>query len=266
MTEDGASPLEPDEQRAAVRTRYAGLAEDDDDCCSESSDCCETAADGPSDLGYRADEVASVPVGAKLSLGCGNPLAIDTLEPGEHVLDLGSGAGFDCFLAATEVGSEGSVIGVDMTPEMLERARRTAAEEGYDNVDFRLGEIEGLPVADDSVDVIISNCVINLSPDKPSVFEEAFRVLRPGGRLAISDVVLTAEPPDELREDIDAIASCVGGAESIPRLSTMLDAAGFKGVQINPKEDSTEFIREWSEEYDLEDFLRSASITGHRPT
>jgi len=267
MTADNGSPLDPDEQRAAVRTRYAGLAGGDSNCCSESTDCCDTTtADGPAQLGYRTEDVAAIPESAQLSLGCGNPLAIDNLEPGEDVLDLGSGAGFDCFLAATEVGPDGSVIGVDMTPEMLQRARRTADDEDYDNVDFRLGEIEALPVADHSVDVIISNCVINLSPDKPRVFEEAFRVLRPEGRLAVSDVVLTAEPPDALREDADAIASCAGGAESIPRLRSMLETAGFESVAISPKVDSAEFIRDWSDKYDLDDYLRSASIKGRKPT
>jgi SAM-dependent methyltransferase len=155
------------------------------------------------------------------------------------------------------------VIGVDMTPEMVERARENAASDA--NVEFRLGEIEHLPVADGTVDAVVSNCVINLSPDKGRVFEEAFRVLRPGGRLAISDVVLTAEVPDVLRDDPESLAGCVSGAATIEELETMLEAAGFERVEIEPKEESESFIREWSDEYDLSDVLVSARIEGRKP-
>jgi SAM-dependent methyltransferase len=181
------------------------------------------------------------------------------------VLDLGSGAGFDCFLAAREVGATGRVIGVDMTPEMVEKARANASANGARNVEFRLGEIEHLPVADDSIDVIISNCVVNLSPDKPRVFDEAFRVLRSGGRLAISDVVLTAAVPPEVRADPDSVASCVAGASTVDQLDTILTDAGFESVTISRKDDSDEFIRDWDDEYDVSEFLVSATITGRKP-
>lgn len=267
MADGRRAGVDPDDRRSAVRQRYAGKATRDSDCCSDANACCETSAsgEGPVQLGYREADLDRVPDAAGLSLGCGNPIAIDGLEPGEVVLDLGSGAGFDCFLAADEVGGSGRVIGVDMTPEMIERARQTAADRGYSNVEFRLGEIESLPVGDATVDVIISNCVINLSPAKQQVFDEAFRVLRSGGRLAVADVVLSAEPPDGIREDLDAVAGCAGGAESIDRLEKMLASAGFVGVDISPKADSTDFIREWSDEYRLEEFLVSASITGKKP-
>lgn len=267
MTDDQEILVDQETQRNAVRERYAGFAERSMECCGDESACCETtaSADGPTQLGYQDDVLDRLPAGAKLSIGCGNPIAIDGLAPGERVLDLGSGAGFDCFLAAEEVGQDGEVIGVDMTPEMVDRARQTATESDYRNVEFRLGEIESLPVANESIDVIISNCVINLSPAKPRVFDEAYRVLKPGGRLAVSDVVLTAEPPAGLREDIDAIASCAGGAESIDRLESMLGAAGFVDIDIKPKADSADFIREWSADYPLEEFLVAASITGRKP-
>ena len=252
-------------QHTVVRERYSAIAEDrrktGTGCCSDAT--VDDAYVGA--LGYDASDRQSVPRKANMGLGCGNPIAIDTLEPGETVLDLGSGGGFDCFLAASEVGPAGSVIGVDMTPEMIELARENAATNDYSTVEFRLGEIEHLPVADESVDVIISNCVINLSPDKERVFEEAARVLRPGGRLAISDVVATADLPDEIRDDPDKLAGCVAGAATIDDYRTMLDATGFEEISIEPKDDSDEFIREWSEEYSLEDYLASAMIEAHKP-
>lgn len=264
------SDLDPAEQRRAVRERYADIAtQDEEDCCSgetDASSCCGGDAESNSTaLGYSAAEVAAVEPGADLGLGCGNPTAIASLEPGEVVLDLGSGAGFDCFLAAREVGPEGQVIGVDMTPAMVEKARENAEANEAGNVDFRLGEIEHLPVADATVDVAISNCVINLSPDKPQVFREAHRVLRPGGRLAISDVVLTAEPPAELRADPDSVAACVSGAATIPALEGMLADAGFVDVAVEPKDGSQEFISEWDDEYDPSEFVQSARIEGRTP-
>jgi len=263
------SDLDPAEQRSAVRERYADIATQDEGCCSEeaTSSCCGdgAAASTSTEVGYSAAELAAVEPGADLGLGCGNPTAIASLEPGEVVLDLGSGAGFDCFLAAREVGPEGQVIGVDMTPAMVEKARENAEANEAGNVAFRLGEIEHLPVADATVDVAISNCVINLSPDKPQVFREAHRVLRPGGRLAISDVVLTAEPPADLRADPDSVAACVSGAATIPALEGMLAEAGFADVTIERKDGSQEFISEWDDGYDPSEFVRSARIEGRKP-
>ncbi|MFB6161140.1 MAG: arsenite methyltransferase, partial [Haloferacaceae archaeon] len=221
------SDLDAQTQRKAVRERYARIATDKSEagssCCSSDDSRCspaETTAtphETARKLGYSETEMGSVDGDANLGLGCGNPGAIASLEAGESVLDLGSGAGFDCFLAAREVGETGRVVGVDMTPEMVEKARANAEKNGAGNVEFRLGEIERLPVADERTDVVISNCVVNLSPDKPRVFDEAFRALRPGGRLAISDVVLTAEVPDVVRADPDSVASCVAGASTIDR-------------------------------------------------
>ena len=272
---ESTSGLDAGTQRRVVRERYARIATgaetNESDCCSESACCGDTeassdVADGKAQsMGYSADDVGSVAEGANLGLGCGNPKALASLSVGETVLDLGSGAGFDCFLAAQEVGETGRVIGVDMTPEMVEKARGNARTNDTPNVEFRLGEIEHLPVADETIDVIISNCVVNLSPDKPGVFREAYRVLRPGGRLAISDVVLTAEVPMEVRADPESVASCVAGASTIERLAAMIDDAGFEGVEIEPKDDSERFIREWDDKRDLSEFLVSASITGRKP-
>jgi SAM-dependent methyltransferase len=216
-------------------------------------------------LGYSNQEIASVPQGANLGLGCGNPSAIASLKPGESVLDLGSGAGFDCFLAAQEVGETGKVIGVDMTPEMLRKARENASKIDANNIEFRLGEIEHLPVADESIDVIMSNCVINLSPDKPQVFKESFRVLKPGGRLAISDIVSTASLPEDVRNDLSLIAGCIGGAESIENIERILQDVGFKDIKIQPKDESKTFIRKWMPDMKLEDYIVSATIEAIKP-
>jgi len=246
----------------AVRDRYADIAKTGSSCCSASS-CCGPAgsADAISaGLGYSEEDLAVVPEGANLGLGCGNPQAIADLKPGEVVLDLGAGGGFDCFLAARAVGPTGRVIGVDMTPEMVLRARENARKAHFDNVEFRLGEIEHLPVADASVDVIISNCVINLSPDKSSVFRDAFRVLRPGGRLAVSDVVATAELPEEWRTDMSLLSGCISGAAQIDQLAEIMREAGFVDVRIEPKEGSRDFIRKWQPGAKLEDYVVSANI------
>ncbi len=209
--------------RGAVRDRYAEVAKAGSSCCGAGASCCGTTSMAPDEisaqLGYSEEELAFAPEGANLGLGCGNPQAIADLKPGEVVVDLGSGAGFDCFLAARGVGPAGRVIGVDMTPEMVASARENARKAGLDNVEFRLGEIEHLPVADASADVIISNCVINLSPDKPAVFRDAFRVLKPGGRLAVSDVVATAELPESWRDDMRLLSACISGAVDIDALS-----------------------------------------------
>lgn len=239
--------------------------------------CCEIALDarggivrapnpGTSHaLGYSADEQSSVPEGANLGLGCGNPQAIAALRPGETVLDLGSGAAFDCFLAARQVGASGRVIGVDMTPQMVSRARENAQKVEARNVQFRLGEIERLPVRDASVDVVLSNCVINLSPDKPQVFREAFRVLRPGGRLAISDVVALRPIPDELRTEGAALSACVGGAVEVEPLKAMLVAAGFEQIQIVVRRESKAFIEGWMPGSDVGELVSSATIEAVKP-
>ena len=268
-TDEEHSTVDAEEQRRAVRNRYAGIATDSDDGASGCTDsgCCddESSTQDSRVLGYDDAEVNAVEDGADLGLGCGNPTAIASLDAGDTVLDLGSGAGFDCFLAAREVGDSGRVIGVDMTPEMVEKARANVEKNDATNVEFRLGEIEHLPVSDETVDVIVSNCVINLSPNKPQVFREAFRALRPGGRLAVSDVVMTTTLPDEVRADPESVAACVGGASTVDELRAMLADAGFVDVDIAPKEDSEEFISEWDESLELDDYIVSAAITGRKP-
>lgn len=219
--------------KEAVRERYAGHATAGTSCCSPASSCgCDTAPSTSEALGYDAAALAQIPEGADLGLGCGNPLAMLELAQGETVLDLGSGAGIDCFLAARRVGPTGHVIGVDMTPEMIARARRNAQSGGFANVEFRLGEIEHLPVADASVDAIISNCVVNLVPDKAQVFFEAFRVLAPGGRLSVSDIVLTGEVPLEIRDSVEAYVACLSGAILRDDYLALIEAAGFADVEV----------------------------------
>jgi len=214
-------------------------------------------------MGYSAEELAGAPEGADLGLGCGNPQAIAALRPGETVLDLGSGGGFDCFLAARRVGKSGKAIGVDMTPEMITKARANARKVEATNVEFRLGEIEHLPVADDSVDVILSNCVINLSPDKGAVFHEAFRVLKPGGRLAISDVVAVEDMPAELLANVEAMTGCVAGSAKIADLELMLRQAGFENVRIAARPESGAIIAQCLP--GAEDYVTSAIIEGRKP-
>ncbi|WP_222914382.1 arsenite methyltransferase [Natrinema sp. SYSU A 869] len=261
-TDADGDRLSAHEQRTAVRERYGQIATESASCCGETGSCSESPTDTSKKVGYSDDELNAVDGNANLNLGCGNPTAIASLDEGDTVLDLGSGGGFDCFLAAREVGAAGHVIGVDMTPEMIEKARRNIESNAAQNVEFRIGEIEHLPVADESVDVILSNCVINLSPDKLHVFRDAYRVLRPGGRLAISDGVLTTELPTDLQSDPASVAACIGGAVSIPTLETMLSEAGFTDVSIEPKADSDEFIREWDDERDLSDYVVPATIEG----
>jgi arsenite methyltransferase len=246
--------------REEVRRRYGATAEGAS-CCSDG--CC-TATDAV-DLGYSDADKAAAPESANLGLGCGNPLAIASLREGQIVLDLGSGAGFDCFLAARPVGSRGRVIGVDMTHEMLSKARENAKKNGFTNVEFRLGEIEALPVADGSVDVIISNCVINLSPEKQRVFNESFRVLKSGGRLAVADMVATAPLPDDIKEDWVAYTGCMAGASQVSDLERMLQSSGFRDIKIAPKDSSRSFIREWLPGKKVEDYLVSATIEAVKP-
>jgi arsenite methyltransferase len=263
------------EVRRLVRDRYADAASDG--CCGGTeTSCCDgddSAGDtdeGDADeiareIGYDDEAIETVEGEANLGLGCGNPTAIADLEPGETVLDLGSGGGFDCFLAAREVGPEGQVIGVDMTPEMIEKARANARENDTDGVEFRLGEIEHLPVADETADVIISNCVVNLSPAKGQVFEEAHRVLRPGGRLAITDPVRTDSLPEGVRDDPGSLAGCISGAEPPERVANLLESAGFVDVSIELDPGSREVIDEWHDEYDLGGSLLSARIEAEKP-
>lgn len=221
--------------RKSVREGYAKIALQERSCCTPVDLCCGESGDifdiGKK-IGYSEDELKAVPKGANLGLGCGNPVALASLEKGETVLDLGSGAGFDCFLAADRVGKEGKVIGMDMTPEMLEKARKNAGNGNYPNVEFRLGEIENIPSGDSTVDVVISNCVINLSPDKERVFKEAFRVLKPGGRLMVSDIVLLKELPIEIKNSIDAYIGCIAGAIKKDDYIEAIQNAGFHEVNI----------------------------------
>ncbi|GGD61078.1 arsenite methyltransferase [Paenibacillus nasutitermitis] len=260
------SHVQNDQVRQHVRNRYKEIAIQDNantSCCSPATStlsCCGTADEVSSKLGYSIEELSAVPQGANLGLGCGNPQAIASLQSGETVLDLGSGAGFDCFLASKQVEEAGKVYGIDMTPEMVSKARQNALKNGYSNVEFRLGEIEHLPIVDSSIDVIISNCVINLSPDKQQVFNEAFRVLKSGGRLAISDIVTTAELPTEIKEDMDSLASCISGASSVDEVKAMLQASGFIDIVVEPKDDSREFIKDWIPGADMDAYIQSAII------
>ena len=223
------------EIKKTVRENYGKIARESGSCCSSSAPCCGGSGSARNislDIGYTESDMDAVPDGANLGLGCGNPVALASLKEGETVLDLGSGAGFDCFLAARKVGPKGRVIGVDMTPEMLDKARANARQGNYANVEFRLGEIENLPAADSSVDVIISNCVINLSSDKPRVFREAFRVLKPGGRLMVSDIVITRPLPAAIRDSVAAYVGCVSGAASKSDYLDSIKAAGFREVRV----------------------------------
>lgn len=263
-------PMKKDKIRQVVRTNYGKVARAGSSGCCPTSSCCSPGGTSSADavskqLGYSDEDVSVVPEGANLGLGCGNPQAIASLQPGETVLDLGSGGGFDCFLAARAVGETGKVIGVDMTPEMVSKARENASKAGFKNIEFRLGEIEHLPVADKSVDVIISNCVINLSPEKHKVFEDAFRVLKPGGRLAVSDVVATAELPQEVKNDLALYAGCMAGASLISEVEAMLKKSGFSHIRIQPKNESREFIRTWAPGRNVENYVVSATIAAVKP-
>lgn len=259
--------LDSEEVKTTVRERYGQIAESGGSCgCAPS--CCggnDRASATAQRLGYATGDLKAVPDGANLGLGCGNPLAIASLRPGQTVLDLGSGAGFDAFLAARAVGTTGRVIGVDMTPAMISKARANQGKAGFPNVEFRLGEIEHLPVTDASVDVILSNCVINLSPDKAQVFREAFRVLKPGGRLAIADIVALQPFPEPMRRNWELYTGCVTGAARVDELRTMLAETGFERVRIEPKPQSREMLQEWFPHQGLEDHVASAIIEAVKP-
>jgi len=267
--------MDPESIRKSVRERYGKLAtmHGNSDCGGGSGrSCCIPGMAGEAELGqaigYSEKEMSCVPEGANLGLGCGNPQSIAALQAGETILDLGSGAGFDCFLAAGQVGPQGRVIGVDMTPEMIARARLNASQndpEPYPNVEFRLGEIEHLPVADSSVDVIISNCVINLSADKQKVFEEAYRVLKPGGRMAILDILAVGMIPEEVQNDLAAISACLGGAMTVDHIERLLRISGFENIRIEPREESRHYINKWLEKSDAGSYVRSATIAACKP-
>ena len=228
--------MEDSKIRKVVREGYSKVAREANSCCSASTaSCCAPASSAENistKIGYSQEELKRVPEGANLGLGCGNPIALASLKEDETVLDLGSGAGLDCFLAAKKVGAKGKVIGVDMTPEMIDKARGNAQKEGYENVEFRLGEIENLPVSNESVDIVISNCVINLSPDKRRVFDETFRVLKSGGRLMVSDIVLLKELPDFIKNSPEAYVGCISGAMMKDEYLGAIEAAGFQEVRI----------------------------------
>jgi len=281
------------EIKDAVRQRYAAIASNASaaNCCEtiDAPSCCGpsdmTNKDNPSELcsivsqdpgveqmskiiGYTPKNIKDVPEGANMGLGCGNPVALASLQSGETVVDLGSGGGFDCFLAANAVGDTGKVIGVDMTPDMVSKARKNVGKIEAVNVEFRLGEIENLPIADNTADVIMSNCVINLSPEKQAVYSEAFRVLKPGGRLAISDVLTKAEIPDNIRNDLALIGACIGGAATIETTRESLEKAGFENVMIDLNKHSPELINEWDsgESEKATDYVFSAYIQAFKPT
>jgi SAM-dependent methyltransferase len=269
---------DPEVIRAAVRERYSGIATASDTtetrsntgCCHSSpapaggGGCCGPDAQART-LGYSEADLAAVPAGANLGLGCGNPVAIASLKPGQTVLDLGAGAGFDAFLAARAVGPTGHVIGVDMTPEMVSKARANARKGNYTQVEFRLGEIEALPVADGTVDVIISNCVINLCPDKRPVYREAFRVLRAGGRLAVSDVVARTELPEETQRDLALHSGCLSGATVRTTLEATLKEAGFTNIVIRPRGNTDEVITSWDDKRGFESLVFAAEVLATKP-
>jgi arsenite methyltransferase len=260
-----ATTVESEKVKAAVRETYGRIAtEQRSSGCCGTTGCCGADVQPTSEaLGYSEEERLSAPEGADLGLGCGNPQAIAELRPGERVLDLGSGAGFDVFLAARQVGDTGSVIGVDVTPEMISRARANIGKTGLRNVEFRLGEIEHLPAADASVDVIMSNCVINLSTDKPTVFREAFRALASGGRLAISDIVALRQIPQDVRNDLEAYAGCVSGAALVPEVEAMLAVTGFADIRVELKSNSASPVEGWSP--GAETLVASALIRAKKP-
>lgn len=266
------------EIREAVRERYGSIAQREGSCCSpgssvsSASSCCGPAQevssveDSTSEaIGYSAEEMGSIPEGSNMGLGCGNPLAFASLKEGDTVLDLGSGGGIDCFLAAKKVGEGGRVIGIDMTPPMIEKARENAERGGYSNVEFRLGEIENLPVADSTADLIISNCVINLSVNKKRVFEEAFRTLKPGGRLMVSDIVLLEELPEEIRNSMESYSACISGALQREEYLGIIRDAGFQEIGV---ESEKGFALKEPDSSDSEapgKTLQSVSVSARKP-
>lgn len=258
-----------EEVRESIRKNYASVAlkGSSGGCCSSGCGCSSMTTDindASMRIGYSDDDISNVPTESNMGLGCGNPVAIASLKKGETVLDLGSGGGFDCFLARRQVGETGLVIGVDMTPEMIKLARENAVKSGYSNVEFRLGEIEHLPVADASVDIIISNCVINLSVDKEQVYKDAYRVLKTGGRLSISDVVAIAKLPENMKQDLELVAYCIGGAEYIEDLKAMMQNAGFLNIRMMPKDNSKEIVNSWFPGRNIGDYVASYIIEAEK--
>lgn len=258
------------EKRKLIMKNYAAVAVNrgSTGCCGSGCGCSDTPVDARAaarTLGYSDDDLNAVPDAANMGLGCGNPLAIAALKPGETVLDLGSGGGFDCFLASRQVGPAGSVIGVDMTPDMVLLARQNAQKANYKNITFRLGEIEHLPVADNSVDVIISNCVINLAQEKEQVFRETWRVLKNGGRLSISDIVATAELPERIKSDLAMLSGCIAGAEYIEKIHHLLQKIGFSNIRMEPKDNSREILTSWVPDSQAEDYVASYMIEATKP-
>lgn len=253
------------DKREFVRESYAKIAQgrSPQACCNSGCSCGSTPLDTTEAnirMGYSTEELLNTPAESTMGLGCGNPLSIAELKEGETVLDLGSGGGIDCFLASRKVGPQGQVIGVDMTPDMISLARKNAIKHQLPNVEFRLGEIEHLPVADNSIDAIISNCVLNLSFDKEQVFQEAFRVLKPGGRIAISDILATTPLPQEIKDDLSLISSCIGGAELLDIVADMLTKSGFRNIQLIPKNNSKEIVKSWAPDRNIEDYIASYYI------
>ncbi|MHA1199960.1 MAG: arsenite methyltransferase [Candidatus Heimdallarchaeaceae archaeon] len=281
--------IEKEKVRKVVRDRYGTVAKRNIDtaggdkitqrssCCggdtetqpqetqkTQESSCCGTPSveEVSKAIGYSLEELAEIPEASNMGLGCGNPTAIAEMKEGEAVLDLGSGGGLDCFLSSKKVGSTGKVIGVDMTPDMIDLARENARKYDYTNVEFRLGEIENLPVADNSMDVIISNCVINLSPEKQRVFDEAFRVLKSGGRLSISDIVLLKELPDSIRNNEDLLAGCVAGAELKEKYLELIENSGFSNIQVSSKSSGLLVEKEFEEDINAEQGERVLIVDG----
>lgn len=258
-----------EEIREVIRKNYAEVAlkGSEGGCCSGGCSCSGPQLiikDTSLNIGYSESDLKAVPIEANMGLGCGNPIAIAALKEGEVVLDLGSGGGFDCFLARMQVGESGFVIGVDMTPEMIKLSRQNAEKSGYNNVEFRLGEIEHLPVADGIVDVLISNCVINLSVEKQKVFNEAYRVLKPGGRICISDIVATAELPEHIKNDLACMVGCIAGAEYVENIRMMLQNAGFKNIRLQPKSNSKDIVKSLAPGKNIEEFVASYIIEAEK--
>lgn len=260
--------------RQSVREAYGRIAREEATGCWPGSDtsCCGAPAFdaelASKLMGYTSKDLTDAPKGANMGLGCGNPVALASMKEGETVVDLGSGGGFDCFLAAAQVGVRGRVIGVDMTPDMVSKARNNAEKAGMDNVQFRLGEIEHLPVADETADIIISNCVINLSPDKKAVYREAYRVLKPGGRLSISDILATGPLPEEIRENLALVSACIGGAATIEETERTLKEIGFVNVRIGDKRVDREAVKDLASAgiQDAFDYVISANIEAVKPS